>query len=278
MIPKITGILVIWLSFSCSSLIPVQNLSREALNGIGMFKEIGYNFHTACLEECTFSKVSQFEIEREENCACDTYLMADEEVNNLYFALMDYWEGLYQLSSMEMNQYNLNRPASTLAASNLIAFKEDQLLAFQKLSELSLKAVTGQYRKNRIKSYMKEADPYQQIISEKLVFVLKENLLGLMEIQNEAWYSFYKSMSYDPTLNTINKASAAREYYNILGEHKAQANQIKVLIEAIALISEEHHSLVASDFKFNSTNFKAEIGRMSKDLRTLHHAYEQFKK
>lgn len=278
LIPKIAGIFIIGLSLSCTSLIPVQDLSKEALEGIGQFKEIEYNFHAACLEECTFAKVSQFEIEREENCACDLYLKADEQVNNLYFVLMDYWEGLYQLSSMEINHYNLNRPANALAASKLIEFKEDQLLAFQKLSEISLKAVTGQYRKNRVIEYMKEADPYQQIISEKLVFVLNENLLGLMEIQKEAWYSFYKGMSFDPALNAIDKASGAREYYQLLADHRTRTDQIMVLIEVVEFIAEEHHKLVSSDLKLNSANFKAEIGRISADLRTLHYTYEQLKK
>ncbi|GAB3020736.1 hypothetical protein GCM10027284_45150 [Cyclobacterium sediminis] len=278
LISKIVGIFIIGLSLSCSSLIPVEDLSKEALIGIGKLKELKYNFHAACLEECTFTKVSQFEIEREANCACEVYLKADEQVNNLYFVLIDYWEGLYQLSSTEINQYNLNRPATTLAASNLIEFKEEQLLAFQKLTELSLKAVTGQYRKNRIKSYMEDADPYQQLISEKLIFVLKENLLGLMEIQNEVWYSFYKSMSFDPALNTMDKAAAAREYYGLIDEHRIKTGQIKALIEVIELIAKEHHKLVSSDLKLNSANFKAEIGRISADLRTLHYTYEQLKK
>jgi hypothetical protein len=275
---KIGGIIIIGLTLSCSSLIPVQDLSKEALEGIGNLEKLDYNFHTACLDDCIFTKVSEFEIERNKNCVCDVYLKADEQVNNLYLVLMDYWEGLYQLSAVELSQYNLNRPTATLATSNLIEFKEEQLLAFQKLTELSLKAVTGQYRKNRVKSYMKEADPYQEILSEKLIFILKENLLGLMEIQKEAWYSFYKSMSFDPTLNTIDKSSAANEYYQLLEGYRTKAVQIKALIEVIEFIAKEHHTLVSSDLKLNSANFKAEIERISTDLRNLHHHYEQLKK
>ena len=191
---------------------------------------------------------------------------------------MDYWEGLYQLSSMDINQYNLNRPVATLGASNLIQMNDGHLLAFQKLSELSLQAVTGQFRKNKIQSYMQEADAYQQIISEKLAFILKENLLGLMNIQKESWYSFYKAMSYDPTLNMVDKSIAANEYYRLLDKSNSRRDQIQVLIEVILLISTKHNQLVASGSKINSTNFNAEIGQVSKDLRTLHYAFEQLRK
>ncbi len=135
---------------------------------------------------------------------------------------------------MNINQYNLSRPTAVLGETNLIQLKEEHLLAFQKLSEISLKAVTGLYRKNKIKSYMEEADPYQQIISEKLTFVLKENLSGLMAIQEESWYSYYKTMTFDPALNTVDKALAADKYYGLLENNKSRSNQIKVLIEVIS--------------------------------------------
>lgn len=266
------------LALSCTSLVPVQNLSKEALNGIGQFRELDYSFYISCIEECTFNKTSQFEIERELDCPCESYQSADDQVYQMYLALIDYWEGLYQLSSMDINQYNLNRPMAVLGASNLIQLNENHLMAFQKLSELSLNAVTGKYRRNKIKTYMVEADSHQQTISDKLIFVLKENLSGLMAIQEEGWYSYYKAMSYDPALNTVDKASAAEDYYNLLEKNRLRNNQIKVLTEIIGLIAEKHHQLIESGDQLNSVNFKAEIGKVSRDLHTLHYAFEQLKK
>ncbi|WP_339921815.1 hypothetical protein [uncultured Cyclobacterium sp.] len=260
------------------SLKPVQDLSVAALDGIGQFKELDYGFYTSCIEDCTFSKVTEIEIERELNCSCEPYQQADDQVYHMFLALIDYWDGLYQLSSMDINQYNLSRPTAALGTSNLIQLNEEHLLAFQKLSEISLKAVTGQYRKNKIKTYMAEADTYQQIISNKLTFVLKENLKGLLAIQEEGWYAYYRTLTYDPTLNTVDKALAADKYYKLLENNKSRNDQITVLIEVIDLIAQKHHQLVEAGTKSNSASFKEEVGRISKDLHTLHYAFEQLKK
>ncbi|EPR66974.1 hypothetical protein ADICYQ_4050 [Cyclobacterium qasimii M12-11B] len=253
-------------------------MSTEALDGIGQFRELDYSFHTSCIEDCTFSKISEVEIERKLNCSCESYQLADDQVYNMYLALIDYWEGLYQLSSMNINQYNLSRPTVALRTTNLIQLKDEHLLAFQKLSEISLKAVTGQYRKNKIKTYMAEADTYQQIISDKLTFVLRENLSGLLAIQEEGWYAYYKTLTYDPTLNTVDKALATDKYYKLLENNKTRNNQITVLIEVIDLISQKHHQLVEAGTKSNSAGFREEVGRISRDLHTLHYAFEQLKK
>lgn len=218
------------LAISCTSLRPVQDLSKEALDGIGQFRELNYSFYTSGIEDCTFNKISQFEIERELNCPCEAYKLADDQVYNMYLTLIDYWEGLYQLSSMNIDQYNLSIPTAVLGATNLVQLKDEHLLAFQKLSEISLNAVTGQYRKNKIRSYMVEADTYQQIISEKLTFVLSENLSGLLAIQEESWYTHYKTLSFDPALNTVDKALVTDEFYRLLEKNKSRSNQIKVLV------------------------------------------------
>ena len=64
----------------------------------------------------------------------------------------------------------------------------------------------------------------------------------------------------------------------MLEKDKSGSNQIKVLVEVISLIARKHHQLIEAGTKLNSTTFKEEIGRVSRDLHTLHYAFEQLKK
>jgi len=72
-------------------------------------------------------------------------------------------------------------------------------------------------------------------------------------------------LTFDPALNTVDKALAADKYCRLLENNRSRSNQIKVLIEVISLIAQKHHQLIDAGTKLNSANFKGEIGRVSRD-------------
>lgn len=261
---------------ACTNLKPIQLLSEEALKGMHHFHEMDYSFTKSCLDDCLFTRIGQYEIERDINCSCSHYAHADTLVRDLYQTLTDYWDGLYRLSSGELIRYQLDGPSAALEGTQWNQLDQEQLNAFQKLSEIGLNAAAGKYRKNKVTQYMNEADPSLLLISEKLIFILEKNLLGMLEIQEESWYMYYKTQVIDPGLNSLEKELVTERYYQLKDQAYRIRQQTLILVRILDTISEQHKSLSA--MKVKGEFFQDEVWTMTNDLNELHYALEQLKK
>lgn len=260
---------------ACTSLKPIQLFSEEALKGLQQFHELDYSFTKSCRDDCLFTRISQYEIERSINCGCSEYERADTLVRELYHALTDYYDGLHRLSSGELIRYELEGTAAVLEGANWNQLEPEQLNAYQKLSEIGLNAVAGKYRKNKVTQYMHEADPHIMLISEKLQFIIKENLLGMLEIQKESWYMYYKTQAIDPGLNSMEKELVTEKYYQLLDQGSRIREKTLVLIRILETLSSQHRALSA--MKLNGDFFEDGVRSMTNRLNDLHYSLEQLK-
>lgn len=269
--------LLVYPFLACTNLKPVQLFSEEALKGLDQFHELDYGFTTSCLGDCTFDRISHYSIERDIQCNCSDYEKADSLVSDLYHTLINYWDGLYRLSSSELIRYQLDMPAASLAGAGWNQLDPEQLNAYQKLSEMGINAASGKYRRKKLVRYMNEADPHISLISEKLTFVLEKNLLGILDIQEESWYMYYKTQVLDASLNTIEKELAAERYYQLKDNAARIRKKTLLLVRILHHLSETHHLFTAEDMDINGDIFKDGVRSLANDLNELHYALEQLK-
>ncbi|MDN3689819.1 hypothetical protein [Cyclobacterium jeungdonense] len=260
---------------ACTNLKPVQQLSTEANRGLQYFHELDYSFASHCRDHCYFQKIQANTIDRDLECKCAVYQEADTVVKDLFLELENYWNGLESLASPELARYDLSSPVKGLQSSKLIDMSEAEASAFQKLSELAVNASTGQYRKKRIVYYMKEADPHLNLISEKLAFILKENLLGLLEIQKESWYAHYKTLSLNENLSPVEKEFAVEKYYRLLEDSEKIRIRIQSIAGLLKLLAVNHSELSANYQNTSQDGFKSAVMRLSKEMRSLHYEFDQ---
>ncbi|WP_143155923.1 hypothetical protein [Cyclobacterium lianum] len=269
--------LLIGSSLACTNLKPIQALSEEALKGLDEFHEIEYSFTRNCLEDCMFSKTSQYQIERNLHCGCSEYQKADTLVRELYHALAEYWNGLLRLSTSEQLRYQLDGPANALQGAGWNQLDSEQLSAIRKLSEIGLNAVAGKYRKKKIRQYMTEAEPHLRQISQKLVFILENNLLGLLEIQKENWYMYYKSLLVDTELNDRERGLVTEKYYSLIDKTDTIRQKTLILTRILDAIAIHHSTLADGEIEVNSEDFGQEVRSMAKSVHDLLYDLEQYK-
>ncbi len=260
---------------ACTNLKPIQQLSSEASQGLDHMHELEYSFTSHCKDDCYFQKIQTYTIDRKLDCSCTDYQEADRVVKNLFLVLENYWNGLESLGSPGLVNYDLYYPVKGLQTANLIDMTEGEASAFQRLSELAVNASTGQYRKNRIVYYMKEADPHLSLISKKLAFVLEKNLLGLLEIQKESWYAYYKTLTINDTLSPLEKEWAVEKYYRLLEDSDNIHLRVQSMAGLLDLLAVSHSELSRKNQKASQDGFKSGVMKLSEEIRNLHYEFEK---
>ncbi len=268
-------LLVPGIFLACTSLKPVQQLSEEARRGLGHFHKLGYNYAETCTMDCTFQKVRTFTVDRRLNCECASYQKADSVVWGLFRAMEQYWMGLSELASPGLTSYDLSAPVQSLHASEFVSLSEGEVSATQKMAEFAVNTSTGRFRSRRILHYMKDADPHLRLLTEKLGFVLEQNLLGLLEIQQEEWYTHYKTQTINSELNAMEKEWATEKHYQLVEDAEKIRLKVVSLVAMLDLIAEKHHSLAVTAEKIGSENFRNITAALSDELKDLYVVFEQ---
>ncbi len=277
MVRKIPAVIFLVPGFllACTNLKPIQQLSSEASQGLLHMHELEYSFTRHCKDDCYFQKIQTYTIDRKLDCFCTDYEEADRVVKDLFLVLENYWSGLGLLGSPGLVNYDLSAPMKGLQSAKLIDMSEGEASAFQKLSELAVNASTGQYRKNRIVYHMKEADPRLSLISKKLAFVLEENLLGLLEIQKESWYAYYKTLTINDTLSPLEKEWAVEKYYRLLEDSDTIHLRVQSMAGILDLLAVSHRELSRKNQKASQDGFKSGVRKLSEEMRSLQYEFEK---
>jgi hypothetical protein len=260
---------------ACTNLKPLQQLSEEARKGLGHFQKLGYTYTESCTMDCKFQKVRAFEIYRDLDCDCNSYQQADDLVTGLVQTMDQYWLGLSTLASPGLTTYDLSVSVGSVQSSGFVNLSEGEVSAIQKLAEFTVNSSTGNFRRNRMLHYMKEADPYLRILTDKLSLVMEQNLLGLLEIQREYWYMHYKNHAVNAELSAVEKEWAVEKYYALLEDSEKIRLRIESTVAMMNLIADKHHSLSQIAEKVGDVRFRSEVSALSEEIRNLYVVFEQ---
>jgi hypothetical protein len=272
-------ILVIFQATACINLKEINHFSAEAIKGMQMYESMEFGFETQCRERCIWEAMDQFEIRRELLCDCSTHHLADSITLHLYNALHSYWDGLYQLSDNHLTRYDLSATSEAVQAGTFgeISISEEQVNAYQKIAELLFRAGTEGYRRRKIDRYLHEANDDIQVLSEKIAFVLESNLAGLLELEKERWYTYYRELGFSDNLSDYEKGRAIMAYYDVLREIDLKLSQTQILAASFRKMAEGHQILANADRKLSQKDLRDRARRYAAELKALSIAYNHIK-
>ncbi|MEX2512829.1 MAG: hypothetical protein WD398_07985 [Cyclobacteriaceae bacterium] len=272
-------VIVVMIFPSCTNLKEVNEFSAVANNSLGQFENLEYSFNTSCHENCHFWQIKKFEITRNPECPCEPYLMADSITRQLYESLYVYWDGLERLTDHQLTRYDLGSAAETLnsGAFGKVELSSEEVSAFQKLGEIFLNAGTGNFRKKKVSLYIQQANPEIQVISEKLVFILSDNLEDLVAILQENWYGYFSDLSFSTNTSDYEKGLMVQAYYKKLREREKIQLRLQTMAFIILKLAEGHQKLAESDLKYSKSDLKNWLSSYSLDLQRLNVAFNQLK-
>jgi hypothetical protein len=230
---------------SCTSLRAVNDFSSVSSKGLAKFEEIPNSFTQHCIDRCVFESIRKFEIKRTSDCNCDTYQKADSITMLIYLSIHGYFDGLKAISEKDVTHYKLDALKTSLTAGTFgdIKIDQQQAGAYSIISNILLDAVTGSYRKNKIKNYVEQANQPIQVLLNKFQFILQKNLEGELNFKKEKLYAFYRELLLNDALNDYEKEKAATDYYHGLSIIKEQQERIDLFAGSLGSIAEGHQKI-----------------------------------
>lgn len=239
-------VFVVWVAISsCTGLRAVNNFSSVSSTGLAKFEEIPNSFTQHCLDRCVFESIRKLEIKRAPDCDCSNYQKADSVTLLIYLSIRGYFEGLTDISDNDLTRYKLDALSSSLIAGSFgdIQIDQQQADAYKMVSTILLDAVTGNYRKSKIKKYVEQANQPIQVLLNKFQFILQKNLEGELNFRKEKLYAFYRELLLSDALNDYEKENAAAEYYRTLSAVNEQQELIDLFANSLQSIAEGHRKI-----------------------------------
>uniref|UniRef100_UPI0040475111 hypothetical protein n=1 Tax=Roseivirga sp. TaxID=1964215 RepID=UPI0040475111 len=198
---------------SCVNLKHVNDFSSSSLKSIKKFEEINYTFKQNCLDNCQDKKINDLSLSTKD-CDCKLNEKADSVTLLIYNSVQGYLDGLTNLSNNDLTSYKMDTLTKALTEGDFgsIKIEKEQVEAYSKISKILLKAFTDEYRKKKIKEYVKDANQPIKVLITFLDFNLSANLVGKLNVQKQRIERYYFDLTKDPTLSTIEKRKAVEEW------------------------------------------------------------------
>lgn len=256
--PALVVIIISIFFSSCANLRTINDFSSNSLEGVKKFEQINYSFAQHCQDRCVFEATSKFEIRRSLECDCETYKKADTITMLIYNAIKGYLDGLTNLSDNQLANYNLDTLKSALTEGDFgdIKIGKEQVDAYGGIAQILLNAVSGSYRKKRIKLYVEQANKPIQILLDKFQFILQKNLKEELNFKKEKVFSFYRELLLNNDLTEYEKGKATAEYYEQVANMDRTQQEIDLFAGSLADISQGHQKIYDNRNKLSARELK----------------------
>jgi hypothetical protein len=264
---------------SCVILKHVNDFSSSSLKSIKKFEEINYSFKQSCLDNCQDKKIKDLNLNAND-CDCKLNEKADSVTLLIYNSVRGYFDGLTSLSNNDLTSYKMDALTKALTEGDFgsIKIEKEQVEAYSKISKILLKAFTDEYRKKKIKKYVKEANEPIKVLITFLDFNLSSNLVGKLNVQKKRIESYYFDLIKDSTLSTIEKRKVVEEYYAQLNKNEAKQKELVTYSKALKKIAEGHQKLVDNIEKISDDEIKELLTQYASDIQDIISEFNKLKK
>lgn len=255
---------------SCGpSLKSVNQYSAASVAGLQKFEELGYSFTQHKLESCHLDNIAEAVVKIDTTCDCSLYSKADEATETIYNHVLSYLSGLQKLSNPANSSYDISPINKALNEGKFanISIEKTQVDAAGKLATLLMNAIGGAYAKKRLKQYIAEANPALQILVEKLQFILKQNLAGLLAGKKIRLYGYYGLLAKSNELNQFEKGLATETFYQKINTITIQQQKINAFANGLSAIVKGHQKLYDNREKLDLKELQTAVAGYVSEIR-----------
>jgi hypothetical protein len=264
---------------SCINISFVNNYASSSLKSIQKYEEIDYNFKQNCLDKCRDNNIRHLLLQSHD-CDCQDDEKADSVTQIIYTALNGYFEGLTNLSNNDLTCYKMNSMSKALTEGEFGSLKIDkeQAEAFSNISKILVKAITDEYRKRKLKEFVRAGNSSVQVLIQCLIMNLSSSLSGKLEIQKQRYESFYFDLVRDTSLSTYEKQKAVMDYFTLHNGIALKQQSLYTYTRTLKKIAEGHQVLNDSLDKKNMKEVRSQLLQYASDIRDLISEFNKIKK
>ena len=229
-------LLLSWISVcGCSSLSPFRVYTSSSGRGMDAIEKIDYRFVQQCEANCRDRDLAANSINRLA-CNCEDSKRADSVNMLMYEAVYQYISSLGKLAEPKLTNYPIKQLGSSVSNTKIIRVSEQEIDAFNTLSDLISQAITHNYRQDKLKAYIISARvPFNTLVSA-LQLNFEKNLKGAIEVRKQRIRSDYYELLSHKQNTAYEKRKITEDYYQItehLDQHIKSLGYFSAILEEI---------------------------------------------
>jgi hypothetical protein len=256
---------------SCINLKPVNDFSSTSIKSLEKYKDLEITHKFSCEKLYYYRNLSQFNLKITEP-NCDFQKKADEANLILYNSVLNYFSGLEKITDDEIVSHNLEKLVETISGENLQDFvnlDDKQKTAFSKLGTLLFRAFTDGYRKEKVKEFVKDADPHIEIIIDALSDNVSKLKLSPLKTIKDSYEQLYSDLTKDSLGSKYDKINAYKEYLDQLRKIRVIEKKVDTYIKSLAKIKEGHKKLASNIDQLKKDQVKNQLIEFTTIIKTI---------
>ncbi len=255
---------------SCVNIKHVTEFSKSAIDSIETFETLSSSFNQTCLEDCQNINIAALNI-HQTDCDCSQNEEADRITALIYHGLQGYFYALTNISDNQLTNYQTDGLTNAITSGNFgsIQVKEANVKSYSNIITLVGRAFTDGYRRNKIKTYVLNANQPVQDLLHFLDLNLTGNLKGKLEVQKSTLKNYYFDLVRDKKLSTYERTKFAEDYFKRMQEIERQQNELEAYSKILSTIAEGHASLSAEIEHLNDNKLKVALAKYGSQLKML---------
>ncbi len=235
------------------------------------------SFYKTCIQDCQSKNIAALNIHRID-CDCTQNQEADRITELMYHALQDYLYALTNISDNQLTNYQTDGLTNAISSGSFgsIQVNASDVKSYSNIITLVGRAFTDGYRRNKIKTYISNANQPVQDLLHFLDLNLAGNLKEKLEVQKSSGKNYYFDLVRDKKLSTYERTKFAEDYFSRIQVIEWQQHELEEYSKILNSIAEGHAKLNVEIEKLNDDELKVALAKYSSQLKI--HSTSLFKK
>ena len=275
---------------SCVNLKTLNSYSEASQEALKKYDEIGFSFKRVCEKNCEF-KINSDEkaiatrlsdnykpIKKESECECENYLKADTAFNKMYFATLQYLEGLNKLSNDDVLTFKYDTLANALNEAEILDVKKEEIDAFNKLVNTTTKFVVDIKRRKDLQEVIESANSSFQTLLDRLQFAINGPLKLSLETEIDLEYNYYKAIIFNQKeLSLKEKIELENEFIKKRDLILEKIDLISEYSKALEEIKKGHQSIYDNKHKIHKKEIVDFIAGYTTKIKEIKTSFDNIK-
>lgn len=274
----------------CVNLKTLNSYSETSRDALKKYDEIGFSFKKVCEKNCEFQINSDEKaiatrlsdnykpIKKESECECENYLKADTAFNKIYFATLQYLEGLNKISDDDVLTFKYDTLANALKETEILDVKEEEIDAFNKLVTTTTKFIVDIKRRKDLQEIIEFANPSFQILVERLQFAVEGPLKLALETEIDLEYNYYKAIIFNQKeLSLKDKIELENEFIEKRDKILEKINLLTEYSKAIDEIKKGHQSIYDNRDKIHKKEIAGFLAGYITEIKEIKTSFDNIK-
>lgn len=255
---------------NCVNLNHVTRFSTAAIESVESFETLSPSFYKTCLADCQHKHIVTLNI-HQTDCDCSQNQEADRITELMYQSLQAYFYALTSISDNQLTNYQTAGLTNAVTSGNFgsIQVNEAEAKSYSNIITLVGRAFTDGYRRNKIKTYISNANQPVQDLLHFLDLNLAGNLKGKLEVQKSSIKNFYFDLVRDTQLSTYERTKFAEDYFSRIQEIERQQRELEEYSKILNSIAEGHTKLYAAVEQLHNDELKVALAKYGSQLKML---------